>query len=83
MTGMEHAIEKAAREAAHLPRDLVAEAKERGKWAHMGRVNSMRRYDYARGIGCDSADGTYLTFGPTVNLPKVLKWIDPNRWSAK
>ena len=65
-----------------VARDLVAEAKQRGKWAHMGRVNSMRRYDYARGIGCDSADGTYLTFGPTVNLPKVLKWIDPNRWST-
>ena len=56
-------------------RALVGEAKRRGKWAHMGRVNSKRRFDYARLIGCDSVDGTYLTFGPDQNLPKVLDWI--------
>lgn len=55
-------------------RAMIAEAKARGKWVHMGRVNSERRYEYARAIGCDSADGTYLTFGPDVNLPKVLAW---------
>jgi len=53
---------------------LVAEAKSRGKWVHCGRVNSERRYKYARAIGCDSADGTYLAFGPDVNLPQVLAW---------
>ncbi|MGO8906753.1 MAG: hypothetical protein ACLQMH_14210 [Solirubrobacteraceae bacterium] len=37
---------------------LVAEAKSRGKWAHMGRVNSARRIRYAASIGCDSVDGT-------------------------
>jgi hypothetical protein len=26
-------------------------------------------------IGCDSADGTYLTFGPLINLPKLKGWI--------
>lgn len=55
-------------------REIVAEAKRRGKWVHMGRVNSERRYEYARAIGCDSVDGTYLTFGPDVNLPKLLAW---------
>lgn len=55
-------------------RRLAAEAKARGKWVHMGRVNSERRYAYAMAIGCDSADGTYLTFGPDVNLPKLLAW---------
>jgi hypothetical protein len=55
-------------------RALVAEAKSRGKWVHMGRVNSELRYQYARHIGCDSADGTYLAFGPDVNLPKLLTW---------
>jgi hypothetical protein len=39
-------------------RDLVVEAKERGKWVHMGRVNTSRRVAYAREIGCDSVDGT-------------------------
>lgn len=55
-------------------RALVAEAKARGKRVHMGRVNSQRRYTYARHIGCDSVDGTYLAFGPDTNLPAVLSW---------
>jgi hypothetical protein len=38
--------------------DLVAEANARGKWTHMGRVNSHRRIEHANAIGCDSADGT-------------------------
>ncbi len=37
---------------------LVAEAKRRGKWVHMGRVNTAGRIAYARSIGCDSVDGT-------------------------
>ena len=56
-------------------RQLVAEAKRLGKWVHMGRVNSGKRYRYAECIGCDSADGTYLTKGPDKNLPKLLGWL--------
>lgn len=41
-----------------LVRDLVAEANSRGKWVHMGRVNSARRILYAQAIGCTSFDGT-------------------------
>lgn len=37
---------------------LVREAKARGKWVHMGRVNSAKRLAYAAAIGCDSVDGT-------------------------
>jgi hypothetical protein len=54
---------------------LIREAKRRGKWVHMGRVNSGRRYSYAAELGCDSTDGTFLAFGPTVNLPRLLKWV--------
>lgn len=54
---------------------LVAEAKRRGKSIHLGRVNSLRRLQYAKAIGCDSADGTYITFGPDKNLPRVLQWV--------
>lgn len=57
-------------------RRLVHEAKSRGKKVHMGRVNSYRRYRYAEAIGCDSVDGTFLAFGPDVNLPKLLRWVD-------
>lgn len=56
-------------------RALAVAAKARGKRVHMGRVNSMRRLRYASYVGCDSADGTYLTFGPDVNLPKLLAWL--------
>ena len=55
---------------------LVAEAKARGKWVHVGRVNSLKRLRYAKQIGADSADGTYLVFGPEKNLPKLLSWLD-------
>lgn len=55
-------------------RSIVAQAKALGKRVHMGRVNSERRYRYALAIGCDSCDGTYLTFGPDLNLPDVLAW---------
>lgn len=56
-------------------RELVAHAKRLGKWVHMGRVNSERRLRYADHIGCDSADGTFLTFGPKKNLPRVEGWL--------
>lgn len=63
-------------------RSLVAEAKRRGKWVHMGRVNSERRWRYADAIGCDSVDGTFLTFGPETNLPKLLAWTRNNGQDA-
>ena len=37
---------------------LVREARGRGLYAHMGRVNSYRRIEYAKSIGCTSVDGT-------------------------
>lgn len=61
-----------------VARALTFEAKRRGKWVHMGRVNSERRFRYAKDIGCDSADGTFLTFGPDTNLPRLLAWTRLN-----
>jgi hypothetical protein len=55
-------------------RDLIARALARGKRVHMGRVNSEKRYRYALALGCHSADGTYLAYGPHLNLPAVLAW---------
>jgi hypothetical protein len=54
---------------------VTALAKAHGKWVHMGRVNSGRRFALASGYGCDSADGTYIAFGPDKLLPKVLGWL--------
>jgi hypothetical protein len=45
---------------------LAREAKERGLWLHMGRVNSIRRLRRAQDWGCDSVDGTkYVMFSDT------------------
>jgi hypothetical protein len=43
---------------------LMREAKVRGKWTHMGRVNSWARFKAAAAAGYDSADGTVLRFDP-------------------
>ena len=59
---------------SHMRR-LATVANRRGMYLHMGRVNSLRRYRYAEAIGCDSVDGTYLTFGPNINLPRLLWWL--------
>lgn len=59
--------------AAH---DLVIEAKNRGKWSHMGRVNSKKRFEIARYFGCHSVDGTFLKHGPEKNLPRLKVWIE-------
>jgi hypothetical protein len=57
-------------------RSCVAEAKRRGKLAHMGRVNSFRRLARASEMLCDTVDGTFLMFAPKVNLPRLLAWLD-------
>jgi hypothetical protein len=61
---------------SNAARELVAEANARGKHTHLGRVNSRKRVRLAHAWGCDSVDGTYLCFGPSVNLPKLLSWMD-------
>lgn len=55
---------------------VAAEARRRRVWCHMGRVNSWRRLIKAKFMGCDSADGTFLAFGPDRNLPQLLGWLD-------
>lgn len=53
---------------------LARQAHGYGKKVHMGRVNSRRRYAIAEWFGCDTADGTYLAFGPDQNLPRLTAW---------
>jgi hypothetical protein len=56
---------------------LVHEAKQRGKWVHMGRVNSEKRLRYAAMIGCDSADGTYLKYRNRAGdgVSDLVRWL--------
>lgn len=56
--------------------ELAAEALERGKRLHMGRVNSKKRFLLAARRGFHTSDGTFLAFGPRTNLPRLRMWID-------
>lgn len=62
--------------------NLAAVASSMGKWIHVGRVNSERRFRYAQAIRADSCDGTYLTYGPSKNLTNVLAWERTNQQPA-
>lgn len=56
--------------------NLAAEAKRRGKWVHMGRVNSLRRIRTAYDFGCDSVDGTSMSMFGDRYIPKFCRWIE-------
>jgi len=54
---------------------IIAEANRRKTWAHVGRVNSLKRMRWAKQCGADSVDGTMLTFAPSKRLPQLLRWL--------
>lgn len=56
-------------------RRLVGEAKQAGKWVHMGRVNSQKRMLYALKIGCDSFDGTGIAIQPNDELRLQIPYL--------
>jgi len=55
---------------------IAALARQAGKATHMGRVNSQDRYRLACAHLIDSADGTFLAFGPDKNIRRVARWYD-------
>lgn len=55
---------------------LAADAKRRGKWCHMGRVNSWIRIRAAAAAGYDSSDGTCLTRNPPQYVREIAGWLD-------
>jgi hypothetical protein len=55
---------------SEVVREIVKEAKRRGIWVHMGRVNTFGRITYALSIGCDSIDGTSTCIAPETNIKK-------------
>lgn len=62
---------KESDEASHLAQD----ARAKGKRTHMGRVNTLRRMRLAEREGYDTVDGTFLAFGPDVNLPRLHRMM--------
>jgi len=56
-------------------RAVAVEARARGKWVHVGRINSQVRYRAWSALA-DSCDGSVLAFGPATNVGKVVRWTD-------
>jgi hypothetical protein len=54
---------------------LAREAKRRGKWVHMGRVNSQKRLRHAYEAGCDSVDGTGYSMFPDKYLKREIPYL--------
>jgi hypothetical protein len=54
---------------------VMHEAKRRGKWVHVGRVNSRERVRWCVANGADSVDGSGFSYHPDTNIPKGLDWI--------
>lgn len=50
---------------------LIAEAKRRGAWVHVGRVNSQSRIRHFQLAGVDSVDGTTICFAPNKYYPVI------------
>lgn len=46
-----------------------------GRPVHMGRVNTLGRIRYAKSIGCESVDGTCIAYGRTINLWRLIRWM--------
>lgn len=56
-------------------RALCHEAKRRGKWVHMGRVNSLKRMLIAKDFHCDSVDGTAIAYNVKRNERQIHEWL--------
>lgn len=56
--------------------ELAADAQARGKWTHLGRVNSARWFLAAVSAGYDSADGTFLRYGRDANRKRLDGWLE-------
>lgn len=52
---------------------IALEAKARGKWLHVGRVNTIRRMAFAVTLDADSIDGTKFSMFPDTWVPWGLK----------
>lgn len=59
--------------------EYAGEARARGLWVHMGRVNSLKRIRYAQDIGCHSVDGSQFSMFSDTWVPWALRWLEQDR----
>lgn len=55
--------------------DLCREARRRGKWVHVGRVNSRRRMEVAHRFGAHSVDGSSASMYGDKYIHKYCAWL--------
>jgi len=60
---------------SHAAAGLVAEARRRRKWVHVGRVNTRRRVRDIAWMGADSFDGRSFSAWPDEKIPRALRWM--------
>ncbi len=60
---------------SYCSQDLIAEARQRGKWVHMGRVNTRRRLTLAHDAGCDSVDGSIFSKMSDKFMDAGCRWL--------
>lgn len=58
-----------------VARQFAGEARRRGLWVHMGRVNSTKRVQYAAAIGCHSVDGSGFAKFADVMFPRFAEAV--------
>ena len=66
--------ERSGATADRAAAELAVEVKKRGKWLHMGRVNSLRRLTVAQDMGCDSTDGSSLSMFGDKYIHTFCRW---------
>jgi hypothetical protein len=55
---------------------LIRKAQDKGMMTHMGRVNSFKRLRIAHSWGCDTVDGTFLSYAPSKNVIRLERWLE-------
>ena len=57
-------------------KQIIKQGQYLNKWIHIGRVNTISRLKYFAEMKVNSVDGTYATFGPDINIPKLIRWVN-------
>lgn len=53
--------------------DIIDEAKQKGLWVHIGRINSKKRIRFAKSVNADSFDGSqYARFPEQKAIPHLI-----------
>jgi hypothetical protein len=55
---------------------LIQEAHRKGKWVHVGRVNTLKRMWWFSSLPVDSIDGTCFSKWPDKFIPWMLRRLD-------